>query len=304
MTERKGRRGLGTGLGALFGDDVLDEAQDAVKVALAKVEPRAEQPRQAFDGEALQQLADSIKKHGIIQPITVRKLDSGFFQIIAGERRWRAARLAGLSEVPVRILEADDKTAMELALVENLQREDLNPIEEAKGYQTLMQVYGLTQEETAQSVGKSRPTVANALRLLGLVGSVLSMVEEGEISAGHARALLALRDEDAQIKLAGLICSEGLSVRQTEKLAARTAKLLEMPEDEKTTVNSGGITVDYIEECEKQLTFALGRKVAIKDSSRKGKIELEFYGSNDREALIQTLMTFSKTKEVFNEKRQ
>lgn len=275
-----------------------------MKVALAKVEPRAEQPRQAFDGEALQQLADSIKKHGIIQPITVRKLDSGFFQIIAGERRWRAARLAGLSEVPVRILEADDKTAMELALVENLQREDLNPIEEAKGYQTLMQVYGLTQEETAQSVGKSRSAVANALRLLGLVGSVLSMVEEGEISAGHARALLALRDEDAQIKLAGLICSEGLSVRQTEKLAARTAKLLEMPEDEKTTVNSGGITVDYIEECEKQLTFALGRKVAIKDSSRKGKIELEFYGSNDREALIQTLMTFSKTKEVFNEKRQ
>lgn len=295
MAERNVRRGLGTGLGALLGDEALDGRPGATDIAIEKVEPRADQPRCVFDPDSLQELADSISKFGMIQPITVRKLDSGFYQIIAGERRWRAARLAGLSEVPVRILEADDRAAMEMALVENLQREDLNPIEEAKGYQTLMREYGLTQEETSQSVGKSRPAVANALRLLSLSPPVIAMVEDGDISAGHARALLSIRDEAAQQRLAARICEEGLSVRQTEKLASKAA-LADRPGNSASAALSG-TGVNYLAETEKQLTSALGRRVVIKDSLKKGKIELEFYGSDDREALIASLLKSSGSKE-------
>lgn len=184
----KNMKGLGTGLGVLFGQDEENEKDSQLlTLPISKVEPRLEQPREYFDQEALQELADSIAQYGLIQPITARKLDSGYYQIIAGERRWRAARLAGLQEVPVRVIEADDRRTAELALVENLQREDLNPVEEAKGYKTLMEEYGLTQEETAKSVGRSRPAVANALRLLSLSKPVLELLEKGELSAGHAR---------------------------------------------------------------------------------------------------------------------
>lgn len=292
MAEKSNKRGLGAGLGALFGEDSLQDSNTgAMNVPISKVEPRADQPRRVFNEEALQELSDSIAQFGVIQPITVRKLDSGYYQIIAGERRWRASRLAGLKEVPIRIIEADDKRAMELALVENLQREDLNPIEEAKGYRTLMQEYGMTQEEASQSVGKSRPAVANALRLLNLAPPVMEMVENGKLSAGHARAILALRADVQQLSLSERIIKDGLSVRQAESLAGKMSKGEEVQEEKK---ESSEIKVDYIAEVEKRLTAALGRKIAIKDSRGKGKIELSFYGSDDRETLIDQLLSLGK----------
>ena len=214
------KKGLGTGLGALLGGDIVAESgAKQATLPIAKVEPKADQPRSHFDEVALRELSDSIAQHGMIQPITVRKLPTGYYQIIAGERRWRAARMAGLTEVPVNIIEADDRLAAELALVENLQRTDLNPVEEARGYQTLIKVYGLTQEEAAQSVGKSRPAVTNAMRLLALPEEVLTMLEAGELSAGHARALLAIEDDAVKIEAAKLFVAKGMSVRQTEALA-------------------------------------------------------------------------------------
>ena len=219
-------KGLGTGLGALFGAAAYDaESVDCVFLPISKVEPAVKQPRRMFDEQALAELADSIAEHGIIQPLTVRKLASGSYQIIAGERRWRAARLAGLTQVPARIIEADDRKAIELALVENLQREDLNPLEEAEGYKALIEDFGLTQEEAAERAGKSRPAVANALRLLLLPEEVRTLLEKGELSAGHARALLALKDNEPQlINAARKVAAEKLSVRQTEELSRRLAK--------------------------------------------------------------------------------
>ena len=191
---------------------------------ITKVEPRKDQPREYFDAAALQELADSIAQYGLIQPIVARRLPDGFYQIIAGERRWRASRMAGLAEVPVRVIEADDRTTAELALVENLQRENLNPIEEAKGYKTLIEVYGLTQEETAKSVGRSRPAITNSMRLLSLSEDVLRLVEDGKLSAGHARALIPITDEKTQLDAANEVISKSLSVRKTEALAARLTK--------------------------------------------------------------------------------
>lgn len=287
---------LGTGLSALFGEDTLEnELSGAFNLPIEKVEPRSDQPRSVFDEVALQELADSIEQFGMIQPITVRKLDSGYYQIIAGERRWRAARLANLKEVPVRVLEADDKRAMEMALVENLQREDLNPIEEAKGYQTLMSEYGMTQEETSQSVGKSRPAIANALRLLNLTPPVMAMVEDGDISPGHARALLAIKDEAEQLKLATKVYENSLSVRQTEDLSAKILAAMEKQEQPQEQPDTDEIIVNYISETEKQLTSSMGRKVLIKDKRRRGKIEIEYYGKDDREALIEALMKLGST---------
>ena len=287
---------LGTGLSALFGEDTLEnELSGAFNLQIEKVEPRSDQPRSVFDEAALQELADSIEQFGMIQPITVRKLDSGYYQIIAGERRWRAARLANLKEVPVRVLEADDKRAMEMALVENLQREDLNPIEEAKGYQTLMSEYGMTQEETSQSVGKSRPAIANALRLLNLTPPVMAMVEDGDISPGHARALLAIKDEAEQLKLATKVFENSLSVRQTEDLSAKILAAMEKQEQPQEQPDTDEIIVNYISETEKQLTSSMGRKVLIKDKRRRGKIEIEYYGKDDREALIEALMKLGST---------
>ena len=290
----KPKRGLGSGLGALFGDDIIVSApgEKEVKLPISKVEPRADQPRYAFDEEALETLSESIKQYGLIQPITVRELGEGYYQIIAGERRWRAARMAGLDEVPVRIIEADDRRAMELALVENLQREDLNPIEEARGYRTLMEEYGLTQEEAASAVGKSRSAVANSLRLLGLSETLSAMVENGGISAGHARALLSLKDPKKQLELAEAIISRGLSVRQTEALVKKLGK--EVPEKEPEVTNA--IIVDYVKEVERELENALGRKVKLVEGKKAGRIEIEFYGADDREALINKLRLMGKMK--------
>ena len=280
----KEKKGLGIGLDALFGTDELNEAEAELQfLPISKVEPRMEQPRMQFDEEALQELADSISRYGLIQPITARKLDSGYYQIIAGERRWRAARLAGLTEVPVRVIEADDRRTAEMALVENLQREDLNPIEEAKGYRALIEEYGLTQEETAKSVGKSRPTVANAMRLLSLCPQVLAMVEKGELSAGHARALVPVLDAKLQLAAAQEVMAKSLSVRQTEQLAAR---LLRPPKKEK---ERDPLAVDYAAEAARRLSETLGRKVRLVDGKKIGRIELEFYGADDREALLAAL---------------
>ena len=282
----KNMKGLGTGLGVLFGQDEENEKDSQLlTLPISKVEPRLEQPREYFDQEALQELADSIAQYGLIQPITARKLDSGYYQIIAGERRWRAARLAGLQEVPVRVIEADDRRTAELALVENLQREDLNPVEEAKGYRTLMEEYGLTQEETAKSVGRSRPAVANALRLLSLSKPVLELLEKGELSAGHARALVPIQDGEKQLAAAKEVIDKALSVRKTEQLAGRMCR-----EDRQTgKEDSGGVKVDYCAEVSRQLSAALGRKVRLVDGKKTGRIEIEFYGADDREALIELL---------------
>lgn len=283
----KEKKGLGTGLGALFGEDVFaEEASELTTLPIAKVEPRKEQPREYFDEAALAELADSIEQFGLIQPIVVRKLDTGYYQIIAGERRWRASRMAGLTEVPVRIIEADDKRTAELALVENLQREDLNPIEEAKGYKTLIDVYGMTQEQAAKSVGRSRPAITNSMRLLSLSGEVMELVEKGKLSAGHARALVSITDGKKQLAAANEVIDKQLSVRKTEELAAKAAKAAK-PAEEKPAPK--GITVDYAREVSTELTAKLGRRVVLTDGKKTGKIELEYYGSDDREALIEML---------------
>ncbi len=277
------RRGLGTGLDALFGESYPDNGENVRTLPISKVEPRENQPRAHFDEVALAELAESIKEYGLIQPITVRKLKSGYYQIIAGERRWRASRLAGLTEVPVRVIEADEKLATELALVENLQREDLNPVEEARGYRTLIEEYGLTQEEAAQRVGKSRPAVTNAMRLLSLAPEVLEMVETGVLSAGHARALLAIQQPKVQLSAARTVLENGLSVRKTEEMAKRLARAPE----ESPAVNV--ISVDYLKEASRMLEQSLGRRVRMAEKGRKGRIVLEYYGADDREALIERL---------------
>ena len=288
---QKEKRGLGAGLDALFAANGYEEEEDIEQTTLpiGKVEPRADQPRVSFDEEELQELADSIAQYGVIQPITVRRLEGGYYQIIAGERRWRAARMAGLTEIPVRVLEADDKLTAELALVENLQRSDLNPIEEAKGYQSLMRDYGLTQEETARSVGRSRPAVTNAMRLLNLSPAVLKLVEEGKLSAGHARALLPLEKDDIQLQAAEEVIRSGLSVRKTEALAAR---LLKQPKQQPQETDE--IRVDYAAEVSSQLSKVWGRKVRLTDGRKIGKIEIEYYGAEDREALIELLSNLKK----------
>lgn len=280
------KKGLGTGLGALFGESNFDENEsELITLPISKVEPRLEQPREYFDEGALQDLADSIAQYGLIQPITARRLPSGYYQIIAGERRWRAARMAGLSEVPVRVIEADDRRTAELALVENLQREDLNPIEEAKGYKTLIEDYGLTQEEAAKSVGRSRPAVTNAMRLLSLSPAVLKMVEQGQLSAGHARALIPINDGSKQLAAAEEVIKKNLSVRKTEQLAA---KLVREKEDEEAA-DDGKISVDYSAEVSNELSQYLGRKVKLVNGRKNGRIEIAFYGADDREELIQLL---------------
>lgn len=280
----KDRKALGTGLGILFGENDAESPESKSVLPLIKIEPREEQPRDRFDEEALRTLADSISRYGLIQPITVRLLPTGYYQIIAGERRWRAARMAGLTEVPVRIIEADDRTTAELALVENLQREDLNPIEEAKGYRTLIDDYGLTQEDAARSVGRSRPAVANALRLLNLSPEVILLVESGDLSAGHARALVPVSDPALQLSAAREIISKGLSVRKAEALAA---SLVKKSAGSPAPVNSSSLRdIDWLQELSSELTKSLGRKVRVTEGTRSGRVEIEFYGAEDREALI------------------
>lgn len=278
--------GLGRGLGALLGDDVLKpEAAGSLYLPISQVESYSAQPRKLFDESALAELADSIREHGVIQPLTVRKLASGYYQIIAGERRWRAARMAGLKEVPAVVIEADDQKAAELALVENLQREDLNPMEEAAGYQSLIQTYHMTQEEAAQRVGKSRSAVANAMRLLGLQPAVRKLVEEGSLSAGHARALLPLSPE-LQEQAANTILQGQLSVRQTEALVK---KLSAEPAEEEEEPEESPQAVDYAAEAQQSLASRLGRGVRIVTGRKKGRIELEYYGLDDLNDLLEAL---------------
>lgn len=275
--------GLGRGLGALLGDDVMKtESSGSLSLPISQVETCSSQPRKRFDDESLQELADSISQHGIIQPLTVRKLSSGYYQIIAGERRWRAARLAGLQEVPVIVIEADDRKAAELAMIENLQREDLNPMEEAAGFQSLIESYHMTQEEAAQRVGKSRSAVTNALRLLGLTPSVRKLVEEDKLSAGHARALVPL-SPSLQESAANAIVSGGLSVRQTEALVKRLSA------EKKEAQAKDPDEVDYLAEAQNELKARLCRGVKIVPGRKKGRIELEYYGVDDLNDLLDAL---------------
>ncbi len=291
MAASKSAKGLGRGLGALLGESSLAPAEEPITaLPLQKVEPNPLQPRKLFDEEELQALADSITQHGVIQPLTVRKGTNGFYQIIAGERRWRAARLAGLREIPVVVIDADDRKAMELALIENLQRQDLNPVEEAMGYKQLIEEYGLTQEQAAQQVGKSRPAVANSLRLLSLPGSVTQMLASGQLTAGHGRALLVLPTVRDQERAAQKISALQLSVRQAEvmcKSMAKAAKKESQPPKEKP------LEVDYLAECEKALSKHLGRGVKITQGKRKGKFELEFYGEDDLQKLFEALQNLT-----------
>lgn len=283
------KKGLGRGLGALIEEYPAEPTEKSPYQLLPiyKVEPNPDQPRQNFDEEELQALADSIAVHGVIQPLTVRETDTGYYQIIAGERRWRAARLANLKDIPAVIIEADDKKAMELALIENLQRQDLNPVEEALGYRSLIDEYGLTQEDAAARVGKSRPAVANALRLLGLCPEVLELLRNGQITAGHARAILTLKEPKKQQDAAKKIIALSLSVRQAETLCKNMGK---DPAPKEKEV----FAVDYVAECEKNLSKHLGRKVTIVNGKRKGRFELEFYGQDDLQTLLDALMTIQK----------
>ena len=285
--------GLGKGLGALLGDDVMKtESSGSLSLPISQVESYSGQPRKHFDEESLQELADSITEHGIIQPLTVRKLSSGYYQIIAGERRWRAARLAGLQEVPVIVMEADDRKAAELAMIENLQREDLNPMEEAAGFQSLIETYHMTQEEAAQRVGKSRSAVTNALRLLGLSPSVRKLVEENKLTAGHARALVPL-SPSLQESAANAIIAGGLSVRQPEALVTRLSA------EKKESKKPRNDEVDYLAEAQNELKAKLCRGVKIVSGRKKGRIELEYYGLDDLNDLLDALalIKINKAKE-------
>lgn len=288
----KQSKGLGRGLSALLGEEALKpESDGSLYLPISQVESCSSQPRKAFDEDSLNDLADSIRQHGIIQPLTVRRLQSGYYQIIAGERRWRAARIAGLTEVPAIVIEADDRKAAELAMIENLQREDLNPMEEAAGFQSLIQTHHMTQEEAAQRVGKSRSAVANSLRLLSLSPAAAELVRQGKLSSGHARALLGLSGQ-AQEKAAALVVQGDLSVRQTEHLVKKLTE-----EKKEAPAPKTGVTVNYTEEAQKELSSRLGRGCRIVNGRKKGRIELEYYGLDDLNDLLEALATLKTRKE-------
>lgn len=288
----KAKGGLGKGFGALLGESLMaaeEESGGVSTLPMTLVEPNREQPRKRFSPETMQELTRSIEMHGVVTPITVRKTENGYYQIIAGERRWRAARSAGLTEIPALVIEADDKTVMELALIENLQREDLNPIEEARGYHSLMEEYGLTQEQVAERVGRSRPAVANALRLLSLPDEAQELLADGTLSAGHARAVLAIKDEalrthDVLEKMAGM------SVRQAEKYAKSLQK---EPEPQSETDQPAEFQPDYTAALAERLEHTLGRRVRIEQGKSSGTVSLAFYGDDDLERLVAALETLS-----------
>jgi ParB family chromosome partitioning protein len=280
------KKGLGTGLGALFGETGIDNtARDFEYLPLQRIEPKSDQPRTVFEEERLAELADSIREHGVLSPIMVRSIEGGYYQIIAGERRWRAAREAGLLELPVRVMPADDQKALELAMVENLQREDLSPIEEARGYRALMEEFNMTQEDVAKKVSKSRPSVANSLRLLSLPAELIELVLRDQLSAGSARALLALKDEEDIKAAATIVIKNDMNVRDVESYVKKLGKT------KTTRATQRGLEVNYLLEAQNQLTSALGRRVTIKQSKSKGKIEIEYYDSEDFDNLFDTLST-------------
>lgn len=281
----KKKSGLGKGLDAIFAEnDTETGLSSTIMLRLDEIEPNRAQPRKEFSEEALTELADSIAQHGIIQPLLVRPLMGGGYQIVAGERRWRASRRAGLSEIPVIVKELTDNQVMELALIENLQREDLTPIEEALGYQTLIDSYGFTQEAVAKSMGKSRPAITNSLRLLQLPHEVLEFLKNGVISAGHARALLALNDEKSMVRLAKKIEKDALSVRELERLVKLAIK--QKPENIAIRTKS---KMQYYQEVELALHDYLGRKVTVEGTKKRGVLQIEFYGEEDLAELIKTI---------------
>lgn len=282
MAMKKG--GLGKGLSAIFIENESEDSNSTVTLKISEIEPNREQPRREFDEKALAELADSISQHGVLQPLLVRPLLSGGYQIVAGERRWRASRMAGLTEVPVVIRELTDSETMELALIENLQREDLTAIEEAKGYKQLMDRYALTQDEVARVVGKSRPAVANVLRLLNLPDEILSLVNAGRISAGHARTLLSFKDPGEMDKAARLVSTQDISVRDLERLAKRVNKESAQPQQ-----GTKEKKLSYYEEVELALKEHLGRRIRVSGTNEKGTLEIEFYGKEDLQDLAQML---------------
>ena len=279
----KKKGGLGKGLDAIFAENDMENQNSTVTLPLNEIEPNRSQPRKDFDEAALSELADSIAQHGVLQPLLVRPLMSGGYQIVAGERRWRAARMAGISEVPAVIRELTDAEVMQLALIENLQREDLSALEEANGYRMLMENYGLTQEEVAKTVGKSRPAVANALRLLNLPQPVLLLLEQGKLSAGHARTLLGFPSQEEMIKAARIAAEKGISVRELEKMAKKAvSEQAAAPRPPKKKAH-------YFEEVELALHDRLGRKVKVDGTRTKGLLQIEFYGEEDLANLIKSL---------------
>ncbi len=282
----KKKSGLGKGLDALFLDNSVEsQSGSAVTLGINEIEPKRDQPRKYFDEEALSELSESIALHGVIQPLLVRPISDGGYQLIAGERRWRASRMAGLTQVPVVIREMTDSEAMEIALIENLQREDLNPVEEAEGYKLLMDTYSLTQEQAAERVGKSRPAVANALRLLVLPPKVIELLKENKLSSGHARALIPLKDEKLILDLCKEITEKDLSVRETERIV----KSLLAPKKEKTE-KTPKKRDPYFDECELAIRDVLGRKASISVSKgNKGTIEIEFFGKDDLKKILKSL---------------
>lgn len=293
MTNDK-KKGLGKGYNGysnLLGDP--DEETETNSLSITQVQPGLNQPRKNFEPEAISDLADSIRIHGIIQPLTVRRLDSGYYEIVAGERRWRAAKEAGLTEVPVLVIEADDRKVMELGLIENLQREDLNPVEEAKGYQVLMADYKLTQEQVAERMGKSRPAVANALRLLGLTPSILEKVAEGTLSAGHGRTLLSAPNERIMEEVAELVLKHDLSVRRTEETIKAMKKVLDQPDD--VLVEEDEIYL-YVRESQENLSQSMGRRVQIQHNGKRGKIVMEYTDAHDLTDLVEVLTSLQEAQ--------
>jgi len=280
--------GLGKGLGALLGNAALQpQPEGTLQLPISQVQPALHQPRSSFDPEALADLADSIRTYGVIQPLTVRRLSSGYYQIIAGERRWRAAKEAGLQEIPVVVMEADDRMATELAMIENLQREDLNPMEEARGYRILIQEYGMTQEDLSERMGRSRSAIANSIRLLDLPDVVCQLLEEGKLTPGHARAILALEHPSDRRRLAQRAVQMELSVRQTEALAKKMLRESQLDQD--------GLPVKddpnklYRDAAAKELSERFGRRVSIVQGAKKGKLEMEYYNDDDLNTLLDLL---------------
>ena len=285
MAAKKG--GLGKGLDAIFMENATENSNSTVTLKISELEPNQDQPRREFDDEALAELADSIAQHGVLQPLLVRPIAGGGYQIVAGERRFRACRMAGVQEVPVVIRELSDGQVMELALIENLQREDLSPIEEAQGYQTLMEHYHFTQEEVSRSVGKSRPAITNAMRLLRLPEEIIHLVSGGKLSAGHSRTLLAFESEDDQLQAAQLAVKQGLSVRELEKLAKKANAVLHGGDERAKRVKKRPV---FIEEVELSLNEHLGRKVKIQEKGKeKGVLTIEFYSQEDLQNLARLL---------------
>lgn len=278
MAGKKG--GLGKGLDAIFAENDLEGGQTSISLSLDEIEPNRDQPRKEFQQEALEELAESIRKHGLLQPLLVRPIFSGGYQIVAGERRWRAARMANLKEVPAVVRELSDSEVMQLALIENLQREDLNPLEEAQGYHSLMEQYGMTQEEVANTVGKSRPAVANALRLLNLPAQIREMVEKGVLSAGHARTLLSFPNEALMLE-AAKAAAAGASVRELEKMAQKANSA---PKEKKPPAR-----LKFYEETALALRESLGRKVNVTGNGKRGYLQIEFYGEDDLSELIREI---------------